>query len=690
MSFVFMYAYNLQIKGAGDKHTTTDKDDQHVDTEDEMKACMEKARKQLERDAEIFTMVMNHPEPKGCQVTKVMGLPHLPREVVKKITERNRDYDGITFLCEEDLFAGDISVSESETNLEPFRAWWGKNPPQDNKMELDLIKEIVGRYVGLLSTVVTFKTGTEMALLRTFKDSVHHTSCLNERMVLSHAQVKVLVEYGKHQRSYISGPPGAGKTLLLVLGSRTFLAESKKRHVIVVNMYRGAEGRAIGNNVYEGINAGQFFQGRVHCLPVDVNELTSKTFTEEAKTKCPGVDERDMLFVVDEIYIEDFWRCILDSFEEAFTSSIVLCAGLFSRTPKGFHEHCLDIVHRCPPSVQSLLYQVDWSEERKRAYVMDYGHRRETSTNGPTPLCVRHDKHDQGVAVSNCQHCALELFQILSEEGLVSTRGDDGGACAAPETSQDATKNFKVMILVNIPRNRYRNNGQYIETTDVEYQKYMDYISTCPFIVTLREKGLNVEMKAELGCKDLNNVTKDCLSATWVFNFQGLEAGVVIFLPGDTFGDEPSQECPLAEEETISLLSQLSTEDDSTKKGIVQFVPHTEKATGAQKSFVSRREIPAPGLKVVKVVKRTRDEEQKSQTQSATSGVSSEQGLSKPKERQDLGAARERTEEDRRPYISHSDLYWTRHDIQRFSAWDHTNIMVAGSRCLSLFILIVP
>lgn len=71
---------------------------------------------------------------------------------------------------------------------------------------------------------------------------------------------------------------------------------------------------------------------------------------------------KDVLFLVDEIYIESFWEEITSAFSGEFSDSEVWCAGLFSKNPSGFEEHNLDVVLRCPPAVQNLLYHVDWDQ----------------------------------------------------------------------------------------------------------------------------------------------------------------------------------------------------------------------------------------------------------------------------------------------------------------------------------------
>ncbi|KAK7474079.1 hypothetical protein BaRGS_00034685, partial [Batillaria attramentaria] len=84
---------------------------------------------------------------------------------------------------------------------------------------------------------------------------------------------------------------------------------------------------------------------------------------------------------------------------------------------------------------------------------------------------------------------------------------------------------IKLTFLVNLPRKLYERNGIYFETSKARYTKYMDYFARCPFIKTLIEKGVRVDVKTDLACKDLNG---PC-TATWLYNFQGLETTVVVF-----------------------------------------------------------------------------------------------------------------------------------------------------------------
>ena len=82
--------FQLQIKAAGDEHALADIDDSYASREDDIKGALEKARKQLKRDTEIFDLAMGN--PRDCPVTKVIAVPNVSRQLVTKLTAKNRDY----------------------------------------------------------------------------------------------------------------------------------------------------------------------------------------------------------------------------------------------------------------------------------------------------------------------------------------------------------------------------------------------------------------------------------------------------------------------------------------------------------------------------------------------------------------------------------------------------------------------
>ena len=279
---------------------------------------------------------------------------------------------------------------------------------------------------------------------------------------------------------------------------------------------------------------------------------------------------------------------------------------------------------------------------------------------------------------------------------------------------------------MNIPRERYDKSGPYIETTDEAYESYMQYISTCAFVQTLKERGMDVDTKVELGSKDLEDLpqAQGRFFATWLYNFQGLEAGVVVFLPGDEAGEELSGDKPGEELSGVKPGEELSgvspgEELSGVKPGEeLPGVKPGEKPPGVQpgeelsgvkpgeelpgvkpgeelprpaaesRTSVACREIPTPGLRAVRgregMMKQSPEQASESPEPARTERGPEPSLAGVPQSSRGKAARAER------PYIGQSELCWTRADIARFSPWDQTNLMVAGSRCLSLLIMLVP
>ena len=302
--------------------------------------------------------------------------------------------------------------------------------------------------------------------------------------------------------------------------------------------------------------------------------------------------------------------------------------------------------------------------------------------------------------------------------------------------STEAMKDSQIVILVNIPRGRYEKTGAYIETTHEAYENYMRYISTCPFIQGLKERGIDVETKVELGCKDLGDATKGGIFATWLYNFQGLEACVVVFLPGDSPREVPAAAehagVPRPEIPAPGLKAVREKETEESEALAATCVPAAgraaargkEKGVAVEESDVTQP-AQSPGVSPKPKGKESGREEseviQSNPTKASLKPEGNERGTEtsdattqphptaaspEPKGTDErlkesdrshraspAGAPptptrKEATGED--SYVGQSSLYWKEADIKRFSPWDQTNIMIAGSRCLSLLILLVP
>ena len=131
---------------------------------------------------------------------------------------------------------------------------------------------------------------------------------------------------------------------------------------------------------------------RVHSVDVDIDSPSFSGAAFEASLRqCLPADVKtdDVMFVVDEIYVKEYWSGVLDVLDRGFRGCHIWCAGLYSRNPPGFEQEDLQDVLRCPPMVQKVLHAVDWDEGRRNCYRLNadsFG----VYTPGLTPLSVRH------------------------------------------------------------------------------------------------------------------------------------------------------------------------------------------------------------------------------------------------------------------------------------------------------------
>ena len=477
---------------------------------------------------------------------------------------------------------------------------------------------------------------------------------------------------------------------MLILKGRNFLAKSDSHRVIVLNVYRGEEGLPVGFHIVKAIENGcnSSQPNRVHHLKIDLNnELSKDMFVRKVR----GLDQNIMknksqiLFLVDEIFPEKYWKSILASFFEDFEECSVWCSdGLGPRvlsTPSNkndikMKENTLRNILRLPPAVQSVLCHADWDKARKESYVRDAEKQLEVPTNGPLTVCVRHKDHIKHLyKITDCSQCAEELVGLLKMMKLLEEGGSAQGTSSQP--SEIRILPCSIAVFFGAPRDLYEdaNGGEskQIEITSVEFSAYVEDIKNGEFIKGLQKffpYKVNVctsptDKRYDPGEKKFWN---DIL-VSWTDTVQGLEKDVVIFLPGDianvsrTRSGSPYQppspgSAPVKEP---SKSPQPHSSHQTAPSGVA-------KATGLPSSepHGGTRETPIPGL--AKKSSTGASREKKAQAvkfeEKATAPVTPAKGLARS--------------------------YWRVEDVNRYSDWDKTSLVYAATRCTAQLILLIP
>ncbi|XP_076436104.1 uncharacterized protein LOC143275715 isoform X2 [Babylonia areolata] len=243
----------IQVKAVGDNPESR--------TQAEIQKRIFLGGKQLRKDHNILRWVLQDwPEVAGCHVTRVVALPNLTRDEMASFwppadldpaSEEAKYMEGVVFLCKDDLPIPDSPTTpEADVEVTSLMAWWKEHVAGVvGALSLPFMKDMVSRYVGMLSAVEVYAGNNLRREVRLTSDAIDVCGKMFRRILLNEQQLRILST--PCQRRYLSGPPGSGKTVLLVLRARQFLRHGG--HVVVVNMYRGAAGRAIGHFIRDSV-----------------------------------------------------------------------------------------------------------------------------------------------------------------------------------------------------------------------------------------------------------------------------------------------------------------------------------------------------------------------------------------------------------------------------------------------------
>uniref|UniRef100_A0A0B7B928 Uncharacterized protein n=2 Tax=Arion vulgaris TaxID=1028688 RepID=A0A0B7B928_9EUPU len=544
---------------------------------------IKKSTKQLLRDQKVFDHIMADLKLQDFKCTDIVALPNLERQCLK---EALRDEDlwekcqGIKFICKEDMPKSRLNFQE---DFHVFYKWWIDNvfpeiyddekysliglsqgrhtnwsslsqqenlntENEVNQMSpLDEIKIIVGRYIGFMSVVrVCNNSNTKLHRIEGVMEGrrkgqlVWYVGEKFANIVLTPDQKRYLD--ANIRLGYLCGPPGSGKTVVLSLRARRWILNDDN-FVVVVNMYRGAPGRAIGKQILNTItsnsdkNKESFLKYHTMEIGVDVSvdKFNREEFVKEIKSRWKedlGDGGQRVMFIVDETYVQSYWNTVFQALRQEFVNSAMWCAGLYGKQPDQFTSLELTKVIRCPPNVQHILLEIDWVDDRKKCYVTD-STTAFLPSNGPQVLTIRHQEHTEYVNVSpsQCPLCGNDLVEIFRK---LQVR-NPGRAHTEPDLRMWSLQCSEIILLVNMPRTLYSPDpAGFLDTTVDKYRDYMRTFQDCPMLQKLNQAGYPTKVHTNLSCSDL--VTKkvqDVINVTWIYTYQGLENKVIIFLPGD-------------------------------------------------------------------------------------------------------------------------------------------------------------
>ncbi|XP_076438825.1 uncharacterized protein LOC143277807 [Babylonia areolata] len=565
-----------------------------------VKRTLRKVLKQLPREQTMVNMVLSDLTPTSdLPCIKLVALPNLSHSdidtAVSDDEELKEDIKALfpthgtrAFLCKDELCEAEESIWETYERCPEFFTnlcrWWDRSvgPGRDDVLSEELYKQIIGRFCGLLSTVEVWSAQSPRVEVRNLEEAVQETAERYARIVLTREQLEIL--HRPTRRVFLSGPPGTGKTMLLVLRAQRWVEEEGggRAVVVVLNLRHGSAGLSLGHllqkQVTEMIHAspthphhaahphdskdggggggGHSPKHQHHHTPPSSSQSSppvppvvkrvdynSCMFDEEQPGKLGDIPEGAYI-VVDEVdrLIHPVLKWVLENRKP----SALWCAGQFQEScPEGFEPHRLDRILRCPPMVQRVLEptshylgsvgketrarstpspsaQPDLSEQEKHHYVFS-STPQGLSTDGARPLLIFHSEHHNSPSrlPAQCSTCGSEL-------------GDHLLATLHLQTSTvDQAKRRRLGPLPTTTGGGGSSGG--VSMRDVVI--VCNDASPCPLVTALKKRGLTVSIVTDTANPMVAMPTHDTVVFTTPQAMKGLERKVVVYIPSEA-GDQ--------------------------------------------------------------------------------------------------------------------------------------------------------
>uniref|UniRef100_A0A2C9LH51 Uncharacterized protein n=1 Tax=Biomphalaria glabrata TaxID=6526 RepID=A0A2C9LH51_BIOGL len=360
---------------------------------DSTNKILKKALKQLEREEAMIRHVTSDLCP-GLKCHKLIALPNMQRDDVQGALEVDpelkKSVDQLTngrgvdmFLCQDELSSKFTSIWDQPKEVKSrLMSWWKDvvdnlltnkedkvctdNDLEKETMSPKVYRQIIGRYCGLLSTVEVWSPNNPRVEVRSASEAANVCAKRFSKLVLLPHQVEVLCS--NHQRLFLYGPPGSGKTLLLILKAREWLLLNKT--VIVLNVRPGCSyGYPYAYGLFEKLKKmmehnKSLVDRNLKMYNIDSLMFQSDMLSQIFPSSCVIIDE----ITPSAHPIIEHLCCLQVQY--------IWCAGGFVEdrpiTARGFHTCKMDKILRCPPIVQTLLKHTEEAVRLLKPYEQIY------------------------------------------------------------------------------------------------------------------------------------------------------------------------------------------------------------------------------------------------------------------------------------------------------------------------------
>lgn len=380
----------------------------------------------------------------------------------------------------------------------------------------------------------------------------------------------------------------------------------------------------------------------------DANEIGEKTEDSDDRE---GEWRKKINFIVDDAFLLTKMKTVLKILREHPCTESVWCStsGFDEKNIhdlEGYSVTMLPQVVRCPPTVQALLMKLEKRDDWKAAYVtcsVDAG----LPTNGPPLIFLHHQKHrpkihrlkgrdslrdpilDAPVAVMdkmvvkkdeapdteneksheivfdgnplNCLQCAEEVSSLIGNLIKGSAKPEFPSLFLSKKYSVETPKSRSpgvlqyrdVVIVTPLPRD-FRDGKPRMHIEHDKLEAHWNSVSTSPFVVTLKDKGIPVMVVSSDGARDVAiQPDEPSVILTDAFFARSLERKVIIFVPLVTNEHVTNSSSPALKRKLNehSEHTPQKNEADSLPNG--DLIPDGETATGVIEATSSSPGQPA-------------------------------------------------------------------------------------------------